>query len=26
LIPDAPDAQSARDQIAIWQYKAKGTR
>lgn len=26
LVPDAPDAQSARDQIAIWQYKAKGTR
>ena len=23
LVPDAPDAQSARDQIAIWQYKAK---
>lgn len=23
LLPDAPDAQSARDQIAIWQYKAK---
>jgi tetratricopeptide (TPR) repeat protein len=26
LVPDAPDAQSARDQIAIWQYKAKGAR
>ncbi len=23
LVPDAPDAQSARDQIVIWQYKAK---
>jgi Tetratricopeptide repeat len=23
LVPDAKDAQSARDQIAIWQYKAK---
>jgi hypothetical protein len=23
LVPDAADAQSARDQIAIWQYKAK---
>jgi hypothetical protein len=23
LMPDAPDAQSARDQIAMWQYKAK---
>ena len=23
LVPDAPDAQSVRDQIAIWQYKAK---
>ncbi len=26
LVPDAPDAQAARDQIAIWQYKAKGTK
>jgi len=23
LVPDAADAQAARDQIAIWQYKAK---
>ena len=23
LVPDAPDVQSARDQIVIWQYKAK---
>jgi tetratricopeptide (TPR) repeat protein len=23
LVPDAPDSQSARDQIVIWQYKAK---
>lgn len=23
LVPDAPDSQAARDQIAIWQYKAK---
>lgn len=26
LVPDAPDAQAARDQIAIWQYKAKEMR
>lgn len=26
LVPDAPDAQAARDQIAMWQFKAKGTR
>ena len=26
LAPDAADAQSARDQLAIWQYKAKGTK
>lgn len=26
LIPDAQDAQSARDQVAIWQYKAKGSK
>ena len=23
LMPDAADAQAARDQIAMWQYKAK---
>lgn len=26
LIPDAPDAQAARDEIAMWQYKAKQTQ
>ena len=26
LVPDAQDAQAARDQIAIWQYKEKGTK
>jgi tetratricopeptide (TPR) repeat protein len=26
LVPDAPDAQSARDQVAIWQFKAKETK
>ncbi len=26
LVPDAPDAQAARDQVAIWQFKAKGTK
>ena len=26
LVPDAPDAQAARDQIVIWQYKLKGTK
>lgn len=26
LVPDAPDAQSARDQIVIWQDKAKAER
>jgi regulator of sirC expression with transglutaminase-like and TPR domain len=26
LVPDAPDGQSARDQIVIWQHKAKGSR
>ena len=26
LVPDAPDAQAARDQMAIWQYKAKESR
>jgi len=26
LVPDAQDAQSARDQIVIWQYKTKETK
>jgi hypothetical protein len=26
LVPDAPDAQAARDQIAIWQFRAKETK
>ena len=26
LVPDAQDAQAARDQIVIWQYKAKGAK
>jgi hypothetical protein len=26
LVPDAADAQAARDQVAIWQYKAKGSK
>jgi tetratricopeptide (TPR) repeat protein len=26
LVPDAPDAQSARDQIVIWRHKAKGSQ
>jgi regulator of sirC expression with transglutaminase-like and TPR domain len=26
LVPDASDAQAARDQIAIWQLRVKGTK
>lgn len=26
LVPDAPDAQAARDRIAMWQFKAKETK